>query len=398
MKIKKYYGSSMREVLSRIRQDMGDNAVILHTRSYYERDGWRFWRKRERVEVTASPDVRIVEEPVPSNPRASVYKKVAKNLQTSSLPAIENSPSIHVPREVLELQKELGEIKKMTETLLNRFSFSTHYPDAFGALVRVLKGQEVCEDFIDGLVERLKGINYYDTGVLQEKALTIISEVIGLAEPIRVDKTHRPYKVALIGPTGVGKTTTIAKLAARFSLIEMKKVGLLTVDTFRIAAVDQLKTYAEIMRIPVEVVVSPQDIPSALERLRHCDIVFIDTAGRSQRNEMQMSELRTFIDLLAPEETHLVLSATSNQKTLKQIIDRFSVLKVDKLLFTKMDETLTPGIVISAVHWLNRPISYVTIGQSVPDDIEELDREKIINVIKGELSDVGSGAKTTRIG
>ncbi len=398
MKIKKYYGSSMREVLSRIRQEMGDNAVILHTRSYYERDGWRFWRKREKVEVTASPDVRIVEERAMSNPMASVYKDMARNSQDGTGPYIGNKPSIQVPKEVLDLQKELGEIRKMTETLLSRINFSVRYPDVLESLIKVLKEQQVSEDFIDNLVEQLRGINYDDTALLQEKALAIISDCIGFADPICINEGLKPYKVALIGPTGVGKTTTIAKLAARFSLIEMKRVGLLTVDTFRIAAVDQLKTYAEIMRIPIEVVVSPQDVPSALERLRHCDIVFIDTAGRSQRNDIQMSELRIFLDLLKPEETHLVLSATSNQRTLRQVIDKFSILKIDKVLFTKMDETLTPGIIISAIHWLGRPVSYVTIGQSVPDDIEELDREKIINIIKGELTDARSGTKTTRIG
>ena len=391
MDIRKFRGHSMRELLNKIRQELGEDAVILHTRTYYQRDGWRFWRKREWVEITASRDVRILEsQPItrPPKPMVKSYRAM-EGIGTKPARRIIGEESFHIPKHIQALREEIEELKEMTTLLLRRAQFSGERTGILASFESILRDQELDLSLLDLMLD---GVGQEEEEILmglRDKIYSLLSP----CQPMKRDLSGA-YKVALIGPTGVGKTTTIAKLSAKYSLLYRKKVGLLTVDTFRIAAVDQLRTYAEIMRLPIEVVVSPQDVTSALNRLADRDVIFIDTAGRSQRNELQMSELRTFLNAISPDEVHLVLSSTSNRRTMKEIFDRFSSVHYDKLIFTKMDETLTPGIILNGKHWTGKPISYITTGQSVPDDIEDADAEKLTNLIEEAIIEsIGSGAK-----
>jgi flagellar biosynthesis protein FlhF len=178
----------------------------------------------------------------------------------------------------------------------------------------------------------------------------------------------------------VGKTTTIAKLAAHFSLVEKRRVGLLTMDTYRIAAVEQLKTYSQIIDIPVQVAYNQSDVVPALRTFENCDLVLIDTAGRSQKNVMQVSELKTLIDM-ADCETHLVLSASTKERDLCDQVERFLGVGVDRLLFTKLDETTSYGTIYSLAAKYDLPVSYITTGQKVPEDIEVADGTKLAAIV-----------------
>lgn len=184
-----------------------------------------------------------------------------------------------------------------------------------------------------------------------------------------------------VGPTGVGKTTTIAKLAAEQVLKHRRKVGLVTSDTYRIAAVDQLKTYATILGVPLEVVFSPLDLKKALDNLQDCDIIFMDTAGRNFRNEMYVSELNALLHAGVKSETYLVLSLTMKYKDMKAVADNFSKFKLDKVLFTKKDETDTFGSIINLLHEFPLELSYITTGQNVPDDFGIANENDIIALI-----------------
>ncbi len=175
--------------------------------------------------------------------------------------------------------------------------------------------------------------------------------------------------VALIGPTGVGKTTTIAKLAAHFALVEKKRVGLLTMDTYRIAAVEHLKTYSQIIGIPVKVAYSQSEVLPATEEFHDYDLLLIDTAGRSQKNIMQVGELKTMLEPLHCE-THLVLSASTKEQDMLDSVQRFSAARVDRIIFSKLDETSTHSSLLSVAEQCGKPISYLTTGQKVPEDIE----------------------------
>ncbi len=174
----------------------------------------------------------------------------------------------------------------------------------------------------------------------------------------------------MIGPTGVGKTTTIAKLAANLKLRQNRKVGLITIDTYRIAAVEQLRTYAQIIHVPLRVVMTPDELSAAIDEMDDLDAILIDTAGRSQRNVERLDELKEFLDAAAADEVHLVLSTTANVKNLQAAMDRFGSLGANKLILTKLDEAVSFGMILSIVKRMDAALSFVTTGQDVPDDIE----------------------------
>ena len=196
----------------------------------------------------------------------------------------------------------------------------------------------------------------------------------------------KPEIVALVGPTGVGKTTTLAKLAAHEALVEKKRVGLITIDTYRIAAVEQLKTYARILDLQVEVVFTPQELSHILTQMQDCDIIFIDTAGRSHKNAMQMSELRAFFEAAKPTRSYLVLSLTTKFSDMMEIIAQYDPLRLDTLIFTKLDETASFGNLFNITILLQKHIAYITNGQSVPEDISPADPMQLSELIMGKRS------------
>jgi flagellar biosynthesis protein FlhF len=187
----------------------------------------------------------------------------------------------------------------------------------------------------------------------------------------------------LIGPTGVGKTTTIAKLASLYKLYNNKKVGLITLDTYRIGAVEQLKTYAEILGVPFEVILSIKDIPQVIAKMKDCEIVLVDTTGRNSKNIMQVSETGKYIEKLKADRVHLVLSMTTKQNDIKKIISNFKPLNYNSLILTKVDETDLYGSIFASLYYGSIPVSYITTGQNVPEDIEEASKDRLIKLVMG---------------
>jgi flagellar biosynthesis protein FlhF len=173
----------------------------------------------------------------------------------------------------------------------------------------------------------------------------------------------------LIGATGVGKTTTLAKIAARFVLEKGVKAALITADTYRISAVEQLKTYSDIIGLPLEIVYSPDELKVAIHKHKDKDLVLIDTAGRSQHNDYQMKELQDFLSVDGRIEKHLVMSATTKERDAEDILEKFSVCKPDRVIFTKTDETGSVGLILNLLSKRDIAVSFLTNGQSVPDDI-----------------------------
>lgn len=192
--------------------------------------------------------------------------------------------------------------------------------------------------------------------------------------------------VALIGPTGVGKTTTIAKLAGNMRLRERHRVGLITVDTYRIAAVDQLKTYAEIIDLPMEVVATPREMRDAVARLSDLDLVFLDTAGRSPQNDVQIQELRAILTEARTDEVHLVLSSVASSANLSNTARRFRSVGITSVILTKLDESESMCELIPFFRQEQLPVSYMTNGQCVPDDIQVAQRSSLVNGLLGESS------------
>ena len=189
--------------------------------------------------------------------------------------------------------------------------------------------------------------------------------------------------MALVGPTGVGKTTTIAKLAGNFHLRERRRVGLITVDTYRIAAVEQLRTYADIIDLPMEVVSTPREMRQAVERLADLDLILMDTAGRSPRDDVKIQELKNMLAEAEADEVHLVLSSVNSLENLKKTAKQFADVGVTALVLTKLDEATGLGNLVPLLRSCRLPLSYVTNGQNVPDDIEAADRRRLTRGILG---------------
>lgn len=263
----------------------------------------------------------------------------------------------------------------------------------FANYMRLVDGgvsPELAEAIAGSARDELTASELADAPIVRETVLRLIASripVVGSVSRAGPMPDGRPLTVSLIGPTGVGKTTTVAKLAAAYKLRQGKKVGLITSDTYRIAAVEQLRTYANIIGLPLKVVLTPDEMSDACRSLSNCDIILIDTAGRSQHDATRLDELRAFIDGASPHETSLVLSMAAAEPVIYKTADRFASLRPDRAVFTKLDEAVHFGVVINAAARLRLPISYVTTGQEVPDQIELARPERLARLIlDGELA------------
>ena len=270
----------------------------------------------------------------------------------------------------------------------------SRHPEALRALYAELIEQEVTEELVEQLMceitDELGPRGLEDPTRVRAVARRRIAALLPIDDsPLDITEARRrgrPHVVALIGPTGVGKTTTIAKLAAACRFRDGLAVGLITTDSFRMAAVDQLKSYSEILAVSLEVVIDPEDMTGALARLGHCDVILVDTAGRSRRDADRLVDLGDFLKAARPDETHLVLSTTTGERTMLRDADAFSALGADRVVLTKLDEAGGFGIVLNVIQKLGTRISFVTTGQEVPDDIEQGGADRIARMLLAGLA------------
>lgn len=282
-------------------------------------------------------------------------------------------------QEILDLQNQLEEMKSMLVEMSRNKDESGGIPN----LQRAMEAQGISQHVLEDMISKLNGTEILapQNSIKALKALEkYVRKAIRIANGITL-YSDKPKIVALIGPTGVGKTTTLAKIAAKFVLEEGAKVALITADTYRISAVEQLKTYSDILGLPLEIVYNPQALQEAIEKHRDKQLILLDTAGRSQYNAYQMKELSELLNIDADIEKHLVMSATTKTSDGLELLDNFSLCKPDRVIFTKVDETKTHGIILNILHRRKAALSYLTNGQSVPDDIEPASIEKLAELL-----------------
>ena len=252
---------------------------------------------------------------------------------------------------------------------------------------------EAAADIARSLEQKLDTGNLAKRKYDEKSVQNYLSTLFEVRELLPTEK-GKQKRAALIGPTGVGKTTTIAKLAAGYLNQYQGSIGLITIDTYRIAAVEQLKVYGEIMQLPVEVVIKPHELPQALDRLADRDLILIDTAGRSPRNETEINEMTTFLRPELNIENHLVLSATTRDQELLRTIERFNCLPLASFLYTKLDECEELGVFLNIRHANDTPLSYLTNGQRVPEDIMRAEPETVAGLIMdANLATKGAGSE-----
>ncbi len=323
--------------------------------------------------MPADPDAAAPPSPATTTSEPSVVAITPPPTRDDAMLSRELAAVKHLVQQVARHQ-ELGQIREATPGL----------PDPLVEHYATLIEQEVAADLAREMVSTL------DPDAAPEQTRLALLDALARHIPGNPDggdltptPDGRPRTIALVGPTGVGKTTTVAKLAANYLLKQNKRVGLITADTFRIAAVEQLRTYAGIIGLPLEVVRGPGELRVAIDRLSDRDVILIDTAGRSQRDAGRLDELASLLQVAKPHETHLVLAATASQKVLLQVVERFGQIETDRLIFTKLDEAVACGVLLNVVRQVGKPLSYITTGQEVPHQIEPGDPRRLAELILG---------------
>lgn len=411
MLVRVFEAETMALALKKVKEALGPDALILSTRTV-RKSGLGVFRK-PLCEVTAaidSADTESFSEPQAKPgivPAAEMDELSYQDLwrQPETQPQPKPATAASVPRQpedsLRDVRNEIDELKALVRQLARPSEPAPPGPAIAAAAPRKRPaGTEVQEmGLLQNELERL-GISGEAAATLEQYAWEnlsprqlgdpqgireFLSDAIGrlvhVSGAVRI-APGRQKRVALVGPTGVGKTTTIAKMAAGQLLKGVGRVALITIDTYRIAAVEQLKVYGEIMHIPVEVVTTPEQLHQALSRHADKELILIDTAGRSPRDDMSIAELAAFLGK-AETENHLVVSATTRDRELAETVQRFSRIPLHSLVFTKLDECEQCGALLNLSLTRQLPLSYLTFGQRVPEDFMEADVETITGFITG---------------
>jgi flagellar biosynthesis protein FlhF len=370
MIIKRYIGNTMQDAMAQVKADLGSDAIILNTRRIRKK-GLVSWFTKPLIEVTAAADNDII---------GFSNREINHNVVTRDTARDDYS--------YYKFEKKVDAMEEMIKKLVTEFGCDLDKGSSktfgenqayFDILISNEVNQKYAIEIMEKATELYTGRNLEFSQCFEQVILDYLGEDV---QPIEVTPGQRKI-VLFVGPTGVGKTTTLAKLAAGFAIEDGKKVGLITSDTYRIAAVDQLRVYAEILGIPMSVIYSPKDISGALEEHKDRDIILIDTAGRSIKDESHEKEIKEIIEYGNIHDIYLVISANSSYQGCLDILNSYEFLGEYKLIFTKIDEITTYGSIINCKLISRRPLSYITTGQNVPVDIEIANIHKIKDLLMG---------------
>ena len=401
MKLKTFTAPSYTEALNKVKASLGDDVVIVSSKEI----------KRKTLGSSGLYEIVVAiedETPKKESKKQNSYNdkmndvmlklsnaakeintissKKSDSLKENNLKPVKNDEILCLKEEINKISDTLKYLQASVWDITKKNDLEI--PPEFSEIYALAKASGISSVYLNDIMKLT--IKYMPLKMRKNRSAikryfyTLLKKMI----PIRIERDVKPphKKIMMfVGPTGVGKTTTIAKLAARYAYKQNSrhKVGIITLDTYRIGAVEQLMTYAKMMKLPIETVVDPNDFEEALDVLRHNDYILIDTVGSSQHDREKIEKLTSFlkVNTFAEININLVLSAITKYEDLGDIYENFSILPIDTLIFTKLDETKTYGNVFSLLLDTKKPVSYFSVGQEVPDDLMEARAEYLLKGI-----------------
>ena len=404
MIVKKYTGKDETEAVMKAKDDLGSNAVVLNVRTMKQRGLAKVFKK-DFVEITAALEEKDFAQNVNNNkPTFSRVSSEAIKKQQSQINLLaDDRADTNAPKQSEIIEKKLDSLHDMLRNQMVKEEDTDKKEDVKPAvrpennanfkslklIYNKLLENEVSEKYANAIISDIENSMKKESNLDSILASVYQKIILKFGEPEAIEDDDRRKIVFFIGPTGVGKTTTIAKLASDFKLARSKNVAMITADTYRMAAVEQLNTYASILDVPVNVIYSPSEIVESIEELSDYQMIFVDTAGRSHKNTEQRDEIIEMISNVrnsgidADIIIFLVMSVTTKYRDMVNICDAYKSLNSYRLLFTKLDETDSVGNILNIKLYTGAPISYTTCGQNVPDDIESVDVQKLAKSLLG---------------
>lgn len=371
MQIKKYTAPTLKEATAKMKQELGGEAIILSTRiieADLKQNRKKMFELTVGIEKVAAPQKRTPASTKVNDAKKSLYDEL-KSISEKVYPKMDTptkQPTVERPAAPKAKTKQaqetvLGkELKEIVDTLIYR---EVHKP-----IITSILGQ----------LEKQKSFLHPST--IDSYVLQSIASMIPVKN-FELRKKGKPTVISLVGPTGVGKTTCIAKLAVISKILHNLDVGLISSDTYRLGAIDQLKIFSEISNIDMLVAYEPEDMPKLIESFKKKDVIFIDTAGRSQKSLDQLKKTKEYLDSIKVDETYLVLSSTGNSKNLYDTAEKFKIFDYNALIFTKLDEAVVYGNILNVAVNFNTPVTFLSNGQVIPDDIIAADKEFIAKIV-----------------
>ena len=410
MRTKTFTGQTYQEAINKVKAEFGDEAIIVSSRELKKKTLTSPGLYEIVVEIEEDkikPIKNLSSARDPMDDVMSKLSEVTKEINSIATPeepnfnsstvrklnALQNGENVS-SEEIKELKNELSKMSDVIKFLqssiwemVNRED-NLSIPPEFSEIYALSKASGMSEKHLNEIMKLT--MKYMPLKMRKNRETikryfhTLLKKMVPIRKEVEVKPPHKKIMM-FVGPTGVGKTTNIAKLAARyaFKLNARHKVGIITLDTYRIGAVEQLMTYAKMMRLPIETVVDPDDFEAALNALRHNDYILIDTVGSSQHDKEKIEKIQNFlqVDTFSEISVNLVLSATTKYEDLLDVYENFSILDIDTFVFTKLDETNSYGNIFSLLVDTKKPISYFSIGQEVPDDIMQANADYLLKGI-----------------
>jgi len=365
------------------KDELGKDAIVMNIKTVSPKGIYKLFKK-PLVEVTAAIDDNISNK----YDKGQIKKQTFPDIIYDESPQ-ETVTEVKSVKDTFAIEEKLNNLQSLLEKQMEEKEENDKIKEENKAInknlayIQLVYNQlvvnEVDEKYANQIMKEIEGTLKRDSSM--DNILSSIYQkiVLKLGQPRTITINNVPKFVFFIGPTGVGKTTTIAKIASKFKIENKAKVAFITSDTYRIAAVEQLRTYANILGIPLKVIYNVEDLEESRKEFEDYDLIFVDTAGRSHKNREQRDDIENLINTIPQEEReiYLVLSATTKYKDLIKITEAYATISNYNLIFTKLDETISVGNIFNIKMLTNAPLSYATFGQDVPNDIESIDAQSI---------------------